>query len=124
MTGIRCIWNTQEDGGTLSLDGKIGGTLGHFEPERKGACLKLGNGSSLAATPFPASRRESVRLEDLTWQRELSSEGSLTRTVVLDCSRTTMARVSDLSDREGLDTRLWGISNVLSPSAGIKSMYG
>ena len=26
MTGICCIWNTREDGRTLSLDGKIGGT--------------------------------------------------------------------------------------------------
>jgi len=81
---------------------------------------------SLVVKPFPTSRGLTdciVWSEGLSQERELPFGGSLIRTVLRDCSPTTMG-VSDLNDGEGLATCSWGASEVFSHSAELESAYG
>ena len=111
MTGIRCVWNTQEDGGTLSLDGKIGGTrieeMGAGSSSMRAA---FGKGDRLTALfpftmltsffsatgSFTTARSfmcigetgaETMLLEGFMPVRELPIGSSVRRTAIFGCSK-------------------------------------
>ena len=114
MTGIRCVWHTREDGETLSLDGKIGGTRievmgagssGMRAAFGKGDCLTVlfpftvltsffsatgGFVTTRSFTHIGETGAKTMPLEGFTLVGELPIGSSVRRTVLSGCSEGFM----------------------------------